>query len=216
MHHNAHRFSVEWARVEPEPGRFDRTRSRTMRTSCAPAAVTAWNRWSRCTTSRIPVWLAEAGGFAAPEAPVRFARYAAACAEALGRHGHVVGDRERTDRGRGARPSRRAVAARRTVAAPNAICALRGLLRMHAAAAQAIMTVSAHHGRACAGLDRASRASPRSRATRRQRRSGACAGCPISFSTAGFSAAASRDGPSRPSDTARWCPDSQGRSPTSA
>ena len=23
MHHNAHRFSVEWARVEPEPGRFD-------------------------------------------------------------------------------------------------------------------------------------------------------------------------------------------------
>ena len=24
MHHNAHRFSVEWARVEPEPGWFDR------------------------------------------------------------------------------------------------------------------------------------------------------------------------------------------------
>ena len=32
----------------------------------------------------LPVWLAESGGFAAPEAPIRFARYAAACVEALG------------------------------------------------------------------------------------------------------------------------------------
>ena len=30
------------------------------------------------------MWLAESGGFAAPEAPIRFARYAAACVEALG------------------------------------------------------------------------------------------------------------------------------------
>ncbi len=32
----------------------------------------------------LPVWLAQAGGFTAPEAPVRFARYVAACVEAFG------------------------------------------------------------------------------------------------------------------------------------
>ena len=46
-------------------------------------------RASRSAETRVrvkesPVWLAEAGGVGAPDAPVRFARYAAACVEALG------------------------------------------------------------------------------------------------------------------------------------
>ncbi len=146
MHHNAHRFSVEWARIEPEPGRFDRTALshyadvvRTCRSSGMEPVVTLQH-------FTLPVWLAESGGFAAAEAPIRFARYAAACVEAFGDMvtwwvtineptvvavlGHLEGLWP---------PGERSL--RHTLAA------LRGLLRMHAAAAQAITRVSDHHGR---------------------------------------------------------------------
>jgi beta-glucosidase len=146
MHHNAHRFSVEWARVEPERGRFDRDALahyadvvRTCR-RCGMEPVVTLQHFT------LPVWLAESGGFAAPEAPIRFARYAAACVEALGDVvtwwvtvnepmvvavlGHLEGLWP---------PGERSL--RRTLAA------LRGLLRMHAAGAQAIAATSAHHRR---------------------------------------------------------------------
>ncbi len=146
MHHNAHRFSLEWARVEPAPGRFDHDALahyvdvvRSCRRSGMEPVVTLQH-------FTLPVWLAEAGGFAAPEAPVRFARYAAACVEALGDMvswwitvnepmvvavlGHLEGVWP---------PGERSL--RLTLAA------LRGLLRMHAAAAEAITKVSGSHGR---------------------------------------------------------------------
>ncbi len=146
MHHNAHRFSVEWARVEPEPGKFDRDALehyadvvRTCRRNGMEPVVTLHH-------FTLPVWLAQSGGFAAAEAPIRFARYAAACVEALGEMvtwwvtvneptvvavlGHLEGQWP---------PGERSL--RRTIAA------LRGLLRMHAAAARSITAVSAAHGR---------------------------------------------------------------------
>ena len=146
MHHNAHRFSVEWARVEPEPGRFDLDALahyadvvRTCRRRGMEPVVTLHH-------FTLPVWLADSGGFAAPEAPIRFARYAAACVEALGDMvtwwvtvneptvvavlGHLEGQWP---------PGERSL--RHTIAA------MRGLLRMHAAAAQAITAVSRHQGR---------------------------------------------------------------------
>ncbi|MHB8489913.1 MAG: glycoside hydrolase family 1 protein [Candidatus Dormibacteria bacterium] len=146
MHHNAHRFSIEWARVEPAPGSFDQDALahyvdvvRTCRRNGMEPVVTLQH-------FTLPVWLAESGGFAAPEAAVRFARYAATCVEALGDMvtwwvtinepmvvavlGYLEGLWP---------PGERSL--RRTLAA------LRGLLRMHAAAAQAITTVSSHHGR---------------------------------------------------------------------
>ena len=145
MHHNAHRFSVEWARVEPKPGRFDRDALahyadvvRTCRRNGMEPVVTLHH-------FTLPVWLTESGGFGAPEAPIRFARYAAACVEALGGMvtwwvtinepmvvavlGYLEGVWPPGERSLG-----------------RTIVALRGLLRMHAAAAQAIATVSAHHG----------------------------------------------------------------------
>jgi beta-glucosidase len=92
------------------------------------------------------VWIADAGGFAARETPIRFARYVAACVEAFGDMvtwwvtvneptvvavlGHLEGVWP---------PGQRSL--RDTMAA------LRGLLRMHAAAAQAITTISAAHER---------------------------------------------------------------------
>jgi beta-glucosidase len=144
MHHNAHRFSVEWARIEPQPGRFDRDAlahyadvARTCRRNGMEPVVTLQH-------FTLPVWLAESGGFAAPDAPILFARYAAACAQALGDTvtwwvtineptvaavlGHLEGVWP---------PGERSL--RRTLAA------LGGLLRMHAAAARAITTVSEQH-----------------------------------------------------------------------
>jgi beta-glucosidase len=146
MHQNAHRFSIEWARVEPEPGRFDDAAIahytdviRTCRDHGMEPVVTLQH-------FTLPAWLAQAGGFTAPEAPLRFARYVAACAEAFGDMvtwwvtvnepavvailGYLEGQWPP-----GERSLRRA------------IVALRGLLRMHAAGAQAIQTVSAQHGR---------------------------------------------------------------------
>ena len=137
---------IEWARVEPAPGRFDRAAIahytdvvRTCRQLGMEPVVTLQH-------FTLPAWLAEAGGFTAPEAPVRFARYVAACVEAFGDMvtwwvtvnepavvamlGHLEGQWPP-----GERSLRRATRA------------MRGLLRMHAAGAQAILTVSARHAR---------------------------------------------------------------------
>ncbi len=146
MHQTAHRFSVEWARVEPSPGRFDagalahyRDVVRTCRDLGMEPIVTLQH-------FTLPVWVAEAGGFAAPEAAVRFARYVAACVEAFGdmvtwwvtvNEPAVVATLGRLE---GTWPP-----GERSLR--GAMLALRGLLRMHAAGAQAITTVSAAHGR---------------------------------------------------------------------
>ena len=145
MHETAHRFSVEWARVEPEPGRFDNAALahyadvvRTCRRLGMEPIVTLHH-------FTLPRWLAEAGGVAAPDAPRRFARYAAACAEAFGDMvtwwvtlnepsvlatlGYLEGLWP---------PGKRSL--RRTVEAS------RGLLRMHAAAVHAIRTASTTRG----------------------------------------------------------------------
>ncbi len=146
MHETAHRFSVEWARVEPEPGRFDRTALdhytdvvRTCRGLGMEPVVTLHH-------FTLPPWLADAGGVTATEAPIRFARYAAACVEAFGDMvtwwvtlneptvlatlGYLEGLWP---------PGERSL--------PRTVAASRGLLRMHAAAAQAINTVARRHHR---------------------------------------------------------------------
>jgi beta-glucosidase len=147
MHQNAHRFSVEWARIEPEPGRFDGDALahyadvvRTCRQQGMEPIVTLQH-------FTLPVWLADAGGFAAPEAAARFARYVAVCVEAFGDMvtwwvtineptvvavlGHLEGAWP---------PGEHSL--------PRTIAALRGLLRMHAAGAHAITAVSERHQRA--------------------------------------------------------------------
>ena len=176
MRQTAHRFSVEWARVEPAPGRFDRAALehytdvvRTCRSLGMEPVVTLHH-------FTLPAWLADAGGVTAPEAPARFARYAAACVEAFGAMvtwwvtlneptvlatlGYLEGLWPPCER-----------SMRRTIDAS------RGLLRMHAAAAQAINTIAqrrhrvaqvsiAHHERRflprspASRLDRAAAALP--------------------------------------------------------
>jgi beta-glucosidase len=146
MHHNAHRFSIEWARVEPQPGTFDREALahyadvlRTCRSNGMEPVVTLQH-------FTLPVWLAESGGFATPDAPMRFARYAAACVEAFG---DMVTWWVTINE-----PTVAAVLGRLEGVWPpgerslrSTLAALRGLLRMHAAAAHAINTVSQQHQR---------------------------------------------------------------------
>jgi beta-glucosidase len=80
---NAHRFSIEWARIEPEPGFFSTTaldhyrrcidlcRARNM------APVITFHHFTQ------PRWMARLGGMGAPTFPQRFADYCHRAAGAL-------------------------------------------------------------------------------------------------------------------------------------
>ena len=72
---NAYRFSVEWSRVEPEPGFFSRAELdhyRRMAATCHEHGVTPVVTYSHFTTPR---WFAERGAWANPDAPELFSRY---------------------------------------------------------------------------------------------------------------------------------------------
>ena len=84
MGHTAQRFSVEWSRVEPEPGRFDRVALRHYAAVVADCQQLGMEPVVTLHHFTLPVWLAERGGLLHPDIPRLFARYAAACAEALG------------------------------------------------------------------------------------------------------------------------------------
>lgn len=82
--HNAHRLSLEWSRLEPEPGRFSERwfdhYGRVLR------ALRARGIEPILTLQHftLPRWLAERGGWLAPDAVERFADYAGAVARRLG------------------------------------------------------------------------------------------------------------------------------------
>ena len=74
--HNAHRFSIEWSRIEPEEGKFDeqaiehyRDVIRALRERGMEPFVTLWH-WT------LPIWLRDRGGVLAHDFPERFAHYA--------------------------------------------------------------------------------------------------------------------------------------------
>lgn len=81
--HNAHRFSIEWSRVEPEAGVFDqevlehyRQVVRALRARGLEPVVTLHHFTS-------PRWLAEKGGWVLPKAVDYFQRYTQHVAQAL-------------------------------------------------------------------------------------------------------------------------------------
>ena len=74
--HNAHRFSIEWSRIEPREGEFDKKEIEHYRKVIAALRargiepfVTLWH-WP------LPLWVAEKGGWGWRSAPEYFARYA--------------------------------------------------------------------------------------------------------------------------------------------
>jgi beta-glucosidase len=73
----SYRFSFEWSRIEPIEGRFSRAELahyRRMIDACLEAGVTPVVTLQHFTT---PQWFAEAGGWSAPDASEKFARYVA-------------------------------------------------------------------------------------------------------------------------------------------
>jgi beta-glucosidase len=81
---NAYRFSLEWARIEPEPGYFSRAaldHYRRMIGTCLEHEVTPVVTYCHFTTPR---WFAGAGGWAGDDAVDRFARFAARATDHLG------------------------------------------------------------------------------------------------------------------------------------
>jgi beta-glucosidase len=72
---NAYRFSVEWARVEPEPGVFDETaldHYEAIVDHCVERGLAPVVTFNHFTS---PHWFAARGGWLDPDAPAVFARY---------------------------------------------------------------------------------------------------------------------------------------------
>lgn len=81
---NAYRFSLEWSRIEPEPGWFSRAaldHYRRMIGTCLDHGVTPVVTYCHFTTPR---WFAGQGGWTSADAVDRFARYAARATAHLG------------------------------------------------------------------------------------------------------------------------------------
>ncbi len=82
--HTAHRFSLEWARIEPEEGKFDyeaiahyREVLLALKARNMKPFVTIWH-------FTLPLWFSASGGFERRDSPEIFARYAAFVVEQLG------------------------------------------------------------------------------------------------------------------------------------
>jgi beta-glucosidase len=72
---NTYRFSIEWARIEPEPGAFSIAmldHYQAMIEGCRARGLTPMVTFNHFTTPR---WFAAQGGWTRPEAPALFARY---------------------------------------------------------------------------------------------------------------------------------------------
>ncbi|KKT40000.1 MAG: Beta-glucosidase [Candidatus Giovannonibacteria bacterium GW2011_GWA2_44_13b] len=108
LNHNAHRFSIEWSRIEPEEGKWDekeiehyREVIKALRERGIEPFVTLWH-WTN------PVWFANRGGWVRNDSPLIFARFCKKIAEsfpdvkywvtlnepeAFPRHGYLTKDR---------------------------------------------------------------------------------------------------------------------------
>ena len=81
---NAYRFSVEWARIEPEPGQFSAAaldHYRRMCAACREAGIMPLVTFHHFVSPR---WFAMNGGWEATDAPDLFARYVGQTARAIG------------------------------------------------------------------------------------------------------------------------------------
>lgn len=81
---NSYRFSLEWSRIEPEPGRFDAAALEHYRQILL--ALRAANIQPIVTLHHFttPLWMAERGAWTSREIVARFAAYTAKVGEALG------------------------------------------------------------------------------------------------------------------------------------
>jgi beta-glucosidase len=84
--HNAHRMSVEWSRLEPEPGRYDDEAFARYRAILSAGRTNGLKMFVTLHHFTLPAWVARAGGFLNPEIIVRVGALARVCREQLGEH----------------------------------------------------------------------------------------------------------------------------------
>jgi beta-glucosidase len=75
--HNAHRLSVEWARIEPEEGKFDEAAIAHYRAVLDALYARGMTPFITLWHFTLPLWFSESGGFERTDAPQVFARYCA-------------------------------------------------------------------------------------------------------------------------------------------
>ncbi|TMF03465.1 MAG: glycosyl hydrolase family protein [Chloroflexi bacterium] len=72
---NAYRLSVEWARIEPEPGRFDQSALDTYRRQLEAMKQAGIEPMLTLHHFTSPRWLADRGSWSSPDVMPRFAQY---------------------------------------------------------------------------------------------------------------------------------------------
>lgn len=82
--HNAHRFSIEWSRIEPEEGKFDEREVEHYRNVIRALKARGLRPYTTLWHFTLPIWFQKRGGFERADAPELFARYAGYIAAQLG------------------------------------------------------------------------------------------------------------------------------------
>jgi beta-glucosidase len=83
---DTYRFSLEWSRIEPEPGRFDEAALERYRSWCATLRAAGIEPMVTLHHFTEPLWLTDRGGFEDPEAPAAFDRFVERVVPALSEH----------------------------------------------------------------------------------------------------------------------------------
>jgi beta-glucosidase len=83
---DTYRFSVEWSRIEPAPGRFDEAALERYRSWCATLRSAGIEPMVTLHHFTEPGWLTDRGGFEDPATPAAFARFVERVVPALRDH----------------------------------------------------------------------------------------------------------------------------------
>lgn len=74
--HNCHRISLEWARLEPEEGKFDLTEAQHYKNVINALRVRGLEPFVTLWHFTLPLWFSHDGGFENPKSVERFTKYA--------------------------------------------------------------------------------------------------------------------------------------------
>jgi len=146
---NAYRFSIEWARIEPEPGEFSRAQIEHYRRVIDTTRQAGLKPFITLQHFTTPRWFHQRGGWAAADAADRFARYVEEVLPLLTRDEYVCTINEPNIASALSRLSEPATMQTAGLPAPD-IAVSDGLSRAHHRAVEIVRTAGAHAGWAVA------------------------------------------------------------------